>query len=82
MATATWVCLYIGDYSKVYRKSYLVAQRRGETKEELEVKITKMVVEEEKGFNEVSRELMINESSVKRYFLRCIRRNLKDVELV
>ena len=76
------VCLYIGDYSKVYRKSYLVAQRRGETKEELEVKITKMVVDEEKGFNEVSRELMINEASVKRYFLRCIRRNLKDVELI
>lgn len=74
------VCLYIGDYSKLYSKAYLVAQRRGETKEELEVKITKMVLGG-KGFNEVSRELLVNESSVKRYFLRCVRRNLRDVEL-
>lgn len=75
------VCLYIGDYSKTYKKAYLVAQRRGETKEELEVKITKLVLGG-KGFNEVSRELLVNEASVKRYFLRCVRRNLKDVELI
>lgn len=75
------VCLYIGDYSKIYKKSYLVAYRRGETKDELEIKITKMILDG-KGLSEVSRELLLNEASVKRYFLRCIRRNLKDVELI
>lgn len=35
------VCLYIGDYDEIHRKAFLVAQRRGETKEELEIKITK-----------------------------------------
>lgn len=74
------VCLYIGDYDQIHKKAFLVAQRRGETKEELEIKITSMVLEG-KGFNEVSRELSVNETSVKRYFLRCVRRNLKDVEL-
>ena len=75
------VCLYIGDYDQIHRKAFLVAQRRGETKEELEIKITKMILDG-KGTNEVSRELSINETSVKRYFLRCVRRNLKDVELI
>lgn len=74
------VCLYIGDYDEIHRKSFLVAQRRGLTKEELEVQITKMILDG-KGFNEVSRELSINESSVKRYFLRCIRSKLKSSDL-
>lgn len=74
------VVLYIGDYDQIHRKAFLVAQRRGETKEELEVKITKMILDG-KGFTEVSRELSVNEASVKRYFLRCIRRNLQDIEL-
>lgn len=75
------VCLYIGDYDEIHRKAFLVAQRRGETKEELEIKITKMVLEG-KGTNEISRELSVNETSVKRYFLRCVRRNLENVELI
>lgn len=75
------VCLYIGDYDEIHRKAFLVAQRRGETKEELEIKITKMVLDG-KGMNEISRELSVNETSVKRYFLRCVRRNLENVELI
>lgn len=75
------VCLYIGDYDQIHRKAFLVAQRRGETKEELEIKITKMILDG-KGTNEVSRELSVNETSVKRYFLRCVRRNLENVELI
>lgn len=74
------VLLYFGEYGEVHKKSFLVAQRRGLTKEELEVQVTKMVLDGA-GFNEVSRELKINETSVKRYFLRCVRRKLKSSDL-
>lgn len=74
------VCLYIGEYDDIYKKAFLVAQRRGQTKEELEIEVTKMILDG-KGFNEVSRELSINETSVKRYFLRCVRNKLKSSDL-
>lgn len=74
------VCLYIGDYEEIYKKGYLVAQRAGFTKDEMEVKITKMILDGS-GFNEVSRVLGINQSSVKRYFLRCVRDRLKSSDL-
>jgi hypothetical protein len=74
------ICLYIGDYDQVYRKSFLVAQRRGQTKEELEVQVTKRILQGG-GFMEVSRELGINETSVKRYFLRYVRANLDHENL-
>lgn len=74
------VCLYIGDYDQIHRKAFLVAQRRGMTKDELEIEVTKMILDG-KGFNDVSRELSINETSVKRYFLRCIRDKLKSSDL-
>lgn len=74
------VCLYIGDYDQVYRKAFLVAQRRGQTKEELEIQITKRILQGG-GFTEVSRELGINETSVKRYFLRYVRANLDHENL-
>lgn len=74
------VCLYIGDYDQVYRKSFLVAQRRGLTKEELEIEVTKRILQGA-GFTEVSRELSINETSVKRYFLRYVRANLDPNDL-
>jgi len=69
------VCLYIGDYDQVHTKAFLVAQRRGQTKEELEIQVTKRILQGA-GFTEVSRELSINETSVKRYFLRYVRANL------
>lgn len=74
------VCLYIGDYDKVYTKAFLVAQRRGQTKQELEIQVTKRILQGA-GFAEVSRELSINESSVKRYFLRYVRANLDHENL-
>ncbi len=74
------ICLYIGDYDQVYRKSFLVAQRRGQTKEELEIQVTKRILQGG-GFMEVSRELAINETSVKRYFLRYVRANLDHKNL-
>lgn len=69
------VVLYIGDYDQVYSKGFLVAYRRGQTKEELEKEVTKKILRGQ-GFAEVSREMGINETSVKRYFLRCVRANL------
>lgn len=74
------VCLYIGDYDQVYKKSFLVAQRRGQTKEELEIQVTKRILQGA-GFTEVSRELSINETSVKRYFLRYVRAHLDHENL-
>lgn len=74
------VLMYLGDYSDIHRKAFMVAQRQGLTKEELEVKVTKLVLDG-KGFNEVSRELGINQSSVKRYFFRCIRSRIKSIDL-
>lgn len=69
------VSLYIGDYDQVYTKAFLVAQRRGLTKDELEKKVVKLVLEGQ-GFLEAARELSINETSAKRYFLRYVRANL------
>lgn len=74
------VVLYIGDYDQVSTKAFLVAQRRGLTKEELEIQVTKRILQGA-GFTEVSRELSINETSVKRYFLRYVRANLDHENL-
>ena len=74
------VCMYIGDYDQVYRKSFLVAQRRGQTKEELEIDVTKLILDG-MGFDEAARHLGINATSAKRYFLRCIRSKLKSSDL-
>lgn len=74
------VCLYIGDYNKALTRSFIVAQRRGYSKGELEVLITKMVLENH-GFEHIARELKIDETSCKRYFMRCVRRHLKPEDL-
>ena len=74
------VCMYIGDYDQVYRKSFLVAQRRGQTKEELEIDVTKLVLDG-MGFDDAARHLSINSTSAKRYFLRCIRNRIKSSDL-
>ena len=74
------VCMYIGDYDQVYRKAFLVAQRRGQTKEELEVDVTKLILDG-MGFDEAARHLGINATSAKRYFLRCVRSRLKSKDL-
>lgn len=64
----------------MYTKAFLVAQRRGQTKQELEIQVTKRILQGA-GFAEVSRELSINEASVKRYFLRYVRANLDHENL-
>lgn len=71
----------LGDYDAVNFRSFSVARDMGKTKEELEIEITKDILDG-KGFTEISREKGIIYESVKRYFLRCVRRNLKDIELI
>ncbi len=74
------VIMYIGEFSEIFKKAFLVAYRQGMTKDELEVKVTRLILDG-KGFNEVSRELNINQTSVKRYFFRCIRARLKSSDI-
>lgn len=71
----------LGDFNAVHSRAFSVARDMGKTKEELEIEITEEILEG-KGFTEISREKGIVYESVKRYFLRCVRRNLKDIELI
>lgn len=73
-------CL-LGDYDAINSRAFSVARDMGKTKEELEIEITKQILDG-KGFREVAKEHGIIYESVKRYFFRCIRRNLKDIELI
>lgn len=72
--------MYIGEYDEIHRKSFLVAQRKGLTKDELEVKVTKLILDG-MGFNEASRALGINATAAKRYFFRCIRARVKSSDI-
>ena len=74
------VCLYVGDYNKIFNSSFLVAQRKGYTKEELEVEITTRVLQGQ-STDDIAKEFHINETSCKRYFMRCVRRHLKPEDL-
>lgn len=74
------VIQYIGDFNLLNDRTFLCAQRRGMTKEELGIEVTKRILDGA-GFNEVSVDLKLNETSVKRYFLRCVRANLKSSDL-
>lgn len=71
----------LGDYDAVNFRSFSVARDMGKTKEELEVEITKQILGG-MGFREVAKEHGIIYESVKRYFFRCIRRNLKNSDLI
>ena len=73
-------CL-LGDYDVINSRAFSVARDMGKTKEELEIEITKEILSGA-GFTEVANKYGIIYESVKRYFFRCIRRNLKDVELI
>lgn len=73
--------ILLGDYDALYLRAFSVARDMGKTKEELEIEITREILSG-KGFREISKEKGIIYESVKRYFLRCVRRNLKDIELI
>lgn len=69
------VVLYVDVFDEVYEREYLTARRLGKTKDELELIITRRVVNGE-GLVEVSKDLGLCEASVKRYFLRYVRKHL------
>ena len=73
------VSLYVSDYSE--NKEYVTASRMGLTSTELEIEITKKFLEG-KSLTEIARHFKIDHSSTKRYFMRCIRRNLKPEDLI
>jgi hypothetical protein len=68
----------LGDYSKDL--THRVAKERGMTKDELELDITKRVLDGD-NFDKVSKDTGVQINSVKRYFLRCIRSRLKSCDL-
>ena len=74
------VLLYLGNYTDVNKNTGLVAQRQGLTKDELEVKVTKLIIGG-MGFREVSKILSIDQTSAKRYFFKCIRSKFKSSDL-
>lgn len=73
------VSMLVGDYEE--SKDYLVATRKGMTKEELEIEVTKLVLSGI-GFSEVAKQMKIDETSTKRYFMRCVIRNLDPNKLM
>lgn len=70
----------LGDYSKANQRTFLCASRRGLTKAELEVQLTKQFLEG-KGFNQIGKEFGLDATSVKRYCYKCIRARLKINDL-
>lgn len=68
----------IGDYKETL--SYKVASSRGLTKEELEIDITKRILDGD-DFRKVSDDMGIQLTDVRRYFLRCIRGRVKSSDL-
>lgn len=68
----------LGDYLE--NRVFTVASNQGKTKEELEIEVTKRILDGE-GFRDVSNELGITYESTKRYFLRCVRERLKSSDL-
>lgn len=72
------VRLFIGKFSE--DKAFGVSKLRNKTKEELEIEITKLILDG-KDFCDVAEETGIVLESVKRYFFRCIRSRLKSCDL-
>lgn len=68
----------LGEYLE--NKSFTVSRNLGLSKEELEISITKRILDGE-GFREVSNSTGLIYESVKRYFFRCIRKRLKSSDL-
>lgn len=73
------VIMYVHEYD-VSDKGFLVASRMGKSKEELEIEITIKILQGD-NYSSVCKLFGIDETSVKRYFMNCVKRNLKDVKL-
>jgi len=70
----------LGDFNKHMERTYSVALLNGKSKEEMELDITKLILDGF-GFVDVSKKLGVTTISVKRYFLRCVRKRLKSSDL-
>lgn len=69
---------FLGDYA--YNKNFGVSRRLKMSKEELEVEITRRILDGD-SFHKVCNDLGVCLESVKRYFFRCVRRHLKSSDL-
>lgn len=72
--------ILLGDFNKLNERSYSVAKLGGLSKKELEIQITKDILDGA-GFREVATKYGIIYESVKRYFFRCVRERLKSSDL-
>jgi hypothetical protein len=70
----------LGDFNKLKERAYSVALLNGMSREEMEVEVTKMIIEGS-DFGGISKKLGITLTSVKRYFIRCVRRRLRVSDL-
>lgn len=68
----------LGSYKE--SRNFTVAHTQGKTARELEIEITKRVLDGE-GFREISNSTGLVYETVKRYFFRCIRERVKSSEL-
>lgn len=70
--------ILLGSYNE--NRNFTVAHTQGKTTRELEIEITKRILDGE-GFREVSNDTGLIYESVKRYFFRCIRERVKSSDL-
>lgn len=70
----------LGDFSKAKQKSFSVAMLLGKTQGEMEADITKDILAG-MPWKEVTQKHGVNETSAKRYFMRCIRRHLSPEDI-
>ncbi len=68
-------CLYIGKFDDVYEREYAVAMKQMKTKDELGREITIKVLSGQ-GLLEISKDLSICYTSVKRYFINYVREKM------
>lgn len=72
--------IMLGDFNKDMEKSFRVALKRQMSKEEMELKIVRTILEhpvDGYGFKEAAKDLGLSLESTKRYFIRYLKKNLK-----
>lgn len=67
----------LGDFNSAQTRSFYAAKKLGKTKNELEIAVTKMVLDGIE-FGKIAKMTGLTLASVRRYFLRCVRSRLKS----
>lgn len=70
----------LGDFNLVGSRSFVAATKLSLTKDELELKIAKAILDGD-GFKKVAKDVGLPDKTVSRYFLRFIRSRLKSSDL-